>query len=117
MYDDLYVYFAALVVPSPPVISNTSLDSRRLDLQWTQQDTDFIEEYTVTVTATPLGCEALIEDRVSTLGGLNRSLLVEELEEFSNITVVLVARNKLGNATTAVVVTTMSAGELRSGMM
>ena len=104
--------FLALVVPSPPFISNTSLDSRRLDLQWTREDTDFIEEYTVTVTTTPLGCEALVEGRVFTLGGLSRSLSVEELEEFSDITVVLVARNELGNATTAVVVTTMSAGEL-----
>ena len=102
----------ALVAPFPPVISNTSLDGRRLDLQSTQQDTDFIEEYTVTVTTTPLGCEALVEDRVSTLDGLSRSLSVEELEEFSNITVVLVARNELGNASTAVVVTTISAGEL-----
>ena len=101
-----------LVAPFPPVISNTSLDGRRLDLQWTQPDTDFIEEYTVTVATTPLGCEALVEDRVSTLGGMNRSLSVEDLEEFSNITVVLVARNELGNAITAVVVTTMSAGEL-----
>ena len=49
---------------------------------------------------------------MSTLDGLNRSLSVEDLEEFSNITVVLVARNELGNASTAVIVTTMSAGEL-----
>ena len=37
---------------------------------------------------------------------------MEELEEFSDITVVLVARNDLGNTSTAVVVTTISAGEL-----
>ena len=79
---------------------------------WTQQPTDVIETYTVTVSTTLLGCEGEVPDMTSVLSPSEREFMTEELEEFSEVIVTLSASNVAGTGTSLQTITTMSTGTI-----
>ena len=97
--------------PSAPNITEHVLQEGQVSLSWTQLPTDIVDSYAISVSTSPMGCEADVETMEDSLNGSERTFRTNDLEEFSEITITVSAQNEIGESSTVVVITTPSAGE------
>ena len=97
--------------PSAPSITEQVLQEGQVSLNWTQLPIDIVDSYAISVSTSPMGCEADVETMAALLNGSERTFRTNDLEEFSEITITVSAQNEIGNTSTVVVITTLSAGE------
>lgn len=77
---------------------------------WTQPPTDYVDEYVVSVSSSPIGCGITMERITDLIQGFVRSMLTQELEEFSHVTIVVIAYNENGMSRERANAITSSAG-------
>ena len=97
--------------PSAPNITEQVLQERQVSLSWTQLPIDIVDSYAISVSTSPMGCEADVETMAASVNGSVRTFRTDVLEEFSEITITVSAQNEIGESSTVVVITTLSAGE------
>ena len=97
--------------PSAPNITEQVLQERQVSLSWTQLPIDIVDSYAISVSTSPMGCEADVETMAASVNGSVRTFRTDVLEEFSEITITVSAQNAIGESSTVVVITTLSAGE------
>ena len=80
--------------------------------EWFQQPSDYVTEYIIYLSVMPVGCTELDMMGPVMLNGSARSYMFENVEEFSEVTITIVAWNSAGNSTANASNMTLSAGML-----
>ena len=97
--------------PLAPEISVASVTSTNASFTWTQPTigTETVDSYRVVVRSVPIGC---VSDNTTEhiLNGTERSLEVVDLEEFSEVTITVTARNGQGESSATNVTNTLATG-------
>ena len=90
----------AVPPPSPPVFTLVAIGGGLDFIAWTQAPTDVVDDYTIILETTTLSCVADVATMESTVPGSSRTFLfeLEGVEEFSNISITITARNNGGEA-------------------
>lgn len=92
----------------------------RVLLTWTRPPEDYISEYSIVVVSSPAGTgcgggdgesDGVISIVENAVPGSEQSFSTHELEEFTHVSLVVMARNEEGESTAHVNITTPSAGK------
>ena len=82
----------------------------QVSLTWIQAPGDIVGDYFITVDTTTIWCLANVPTMESTVSGETRSFTVNGVEEFSNISITVTARNNGGEGSAAIMIQTSPAG-------
>ena len=81
-------------------------------IEWFQQPSDYVAEYIIHLSVMPVGCTEVDMREPVMLNGFSRSYIFENVEEFSDVTITIMAWNLAGNSTENASNMTLSAGML-----
>ena len=99
----------AVPPPSPPFFTLVPIGGGRDFIVWTQAPTDVVDDYTIILETITLSCVADVATMESTVTGTFLFEL-EGVEEFSNISITITARNNGGEANATLLTQSPPAG-------
>ena len=94
---------AAFMAPSAPTVNQAMLQDRRVSLAWEQPTAiDMVDTYSISVSTTPLGtqCVVALDPVVHSVPDTQVNFMTDILEEFSDISIVITAMNRVGGTST-----------------
>jgi len=108
------VFFIHLVpsVPSPPRVSVVTVQTTSIELTWTQQSGDFVNNYTLSYNSSVRGCfDVPLKYNIIYLHWNVRMATIANLEENSACKIFLTSHNAAGKATVVTYASTSTASK------
>ena len=100
-------------MPAAP-IADVQVNGRSVTISWVQEPIEldnYVDGYFIIVATMPIRCVADVAPVTSILDASEREFMIGDLEEFSEISINIIARNLVGEASSSMTTETPSAGK------